>query len=81
MHQPGELAHVNLYEWVKCYKREKLHKKEKHCCLPVDKDRAVSADGSRDISLSLDQSLDIVSEHDDEHDDEHKPEESNTKKN
>ena len=74
MHQPGELADINLYEWVKYYKREKLPKKKQRCDLPVDKDRAISADGSCDISLSLVQNSDIDSEHD------NKPDKKNTKK-
>lgn len=26
IHRPEELAHVNLYDWIRCYKREKLPK-------------------------------------------------------
>ncbi|KAF8800468.1 hypothetical protein BYT27DRAFT_7117504 [Phlegmacium glaucopus] len=24
LHRPEELVHVNLYQWIRCYKREKL---------------------------------------------------------
>ena len=74
VHRPGELGDINLYEWIKCYKREKLPKKEKRYRLPVNEDEEICADGSHNISLSLIQDLDIDSEHDD------KPEKKNTKK-
>ena len=52
MHRPEELADINLYEWIKYYKREKLPKKKQRCDLPLDEDGAISADGSCDISIS-----------------------------
>ena len=62
VHRPGELADVNLYDWIKSYKREKLPKKEKQSESSMKEDEAISADGSCDISLSLNQNLDIDSE-------------------
>ena len=68
VHRPAELMDINLYNWIKCYKREKLPKKEKHSKVPSTEEDGASEfeDSSHDISLlSLVQPLDIDSEHDD----------------
>jgi hypothetical protein len=62
IHRPEELADVNLYEWIRCYKREKLPKDM--CTLDdLDSDSDVAAnendtsfvaDGGHDLLISLD---------------------------
>ena len=67
VHRPEELANVNLYDWIRCYKREKLPKK-KHTPRALDdvtaaneNDTSFVADDIHDLSISLDEDLDVVS--------------------
>ena len=69
VHRPEELANVNLYDWIRCYKREKLPKK-KHTPRALDdvtaaneNDTSFVADDIHDLSISLDEDLDVVSDH------------------
>jgi len=68
IHRPEELANVNLYDWIRCYEREKLPK-DRHTPVVLDDKAAVNendtsfvADGARDVSISLDEDLDVVSD-------------------
>ena len=36
VHRAPELEHVNLYEWMRCYKREKLRQRKKMCAKNED---------------------------------------------
>jgi hypothetical protein len=36
VYRAPELEHVNLYEWIRCYKREKLRRREKGCAKNED---------------------------------------------
>ena len=69
IHCPEELANVNLYDWIRCYKRKKLPK-DMHTLDGLDDDAAANendtsfvADGAPDllISKSLDEDSDVVS--------------------
>ena len=69
VHRPEELANVNLYDWIRCYKREKLPKKDRRTPDVLNGDAAVNendasfaADGACDVSISLDEDLDVVSD-------------------
>ena len=37
VHRAPELEHVSLYEWIKCYKREKMRQRKKICSTDKDK--------------------------------------------
>ena len=69
IHRPEELANVNLYDWIRCYKREKLPKDM--CTLDDlggdaaanDNDTSFLVDGLPDVSISLDGNSDVVSDY------------------
>lgn len=69
IHRPEELANINLYDWIRCYKREKLPK-DMHTPDGLDSDALAAgnendtnfvADGASD--LSIDEDSDVVSEY------------------
>jgi hypothetical protein len=72
IHHPEELADINLYDWIRCYKRENLPK-DMRTLDSLDGDAAANennssfmADGAPDLSISLDEDSDVVSEYCDE---------------
>ena len=72
VHRPNELSHINLYNWVRCYKREKLPKKVKHTLsdnVPMNQDEtSILLDGEHDKSASLENILDVSSEYSEDQD-------------
>jgi hypothetical protein len=61
VHRAPELDHVNLYEWIRCYKREKLRQRKKRCAknedtgatdfIPEEPEDAASTGGGWDSSF------------------------------
>ena len=65
IHRPEELANVNLYDWIRCYKQENLPK-DMHTLDGLDDDAAANKndtsvmklqpdDDAPDLSISLDE--------------------------
>ena len=72
MHRPVELANVNLYDWIRCYNREKFLKAVKHTpkddALVNQDEPSVLADGTHDRSVSPEDCLDIKCEYGEDQD-------------
>ena len=69
VHHPDELANVNLYNWIQCYKREKLPKSVKHTPSDdVQDETSILPDGEHDKSVSLEDVLDVSSEYSEDQD-------------
>jgi len=62
IHRPQELANVNLYEWIRCYKREKFPKVKhmpKDDVLENQNDTSLLVNASCDVSAAFDLSIDL----------------------
>ena len=70
IHRPEELANVNLYDWIRCYKREKLPK-DMRPLDGLDADAVANENETSfaeygtpgDLTISLDEDSDVVSEY------------------
>jgi hypothetical protein len=51
VHRAPELEHINLFEWIRCYKREKLRQRKKRCAKNEDTEELT---GATDIILEED---------------------------
>ena len=57
---PDELSHVNLYQWICCYKREKLLQRK--CKAPADEDEEDNQDDANEISQEPQDAIDLYEE-------------------
>ena len=62
LYRPDELSHVNLYQWIRCYKREKLPKRKRKA--QADEDEEDDQDEAADISQDLLDAVDTSFEND-----------------
>ena len=56
LYHPDELGHVNLYQWIRCYKREKLPKRK--CKALADEDEEDNQDEAADTSQEFQDAVD-----------------------
>ena len=56
LYRPDELSHVNLYQWIRCYKREKLPQRKRKA--PADEDEADDQDEVAEISQEVQDAVD-----------------------
>ena len=56
LYRPDELSHVNLYQWIRCYKREKIPNRKRK--VQADDDDEDNQDETADISQELQDGFD-----------------------
>ena len=64
VHHPKELGNINLYEWIRCYKREKKSKTQKNRAVDTSdmEHESPATDGSPDVSFDVPDHYDIDSD-------------------